>query len=330
MNKLDSFEDVFVICVRDQSLQKFRQERSITAFYFCEFEMKQLFAMCGLKKSQHHILRRISNLFNFSVPRLFGLLSARYDLRTNRLVPSRVGLFSSIIIGHSFVCIYPMAVVRMMQHRTNFDGDGSGVSQKVEILQHAITYLVSVAVFVRQMYFPKHQITTLNCGLLFYERCTVLCDVDIKVPKFLLPCVLRTTLSYIGYNLLTFWNIFHSNDDSSQVNLVYKIALFLANIVITTTAIRFHTAIVMLTMSGQRINHAFYDCIENVNRTQNGTRAKQQRACQLAAERFQHITMFHADWHQMAGILEKSPSILLLFTSANILINLVSTVRAQS
>lgn len=329
MNRLDSFENVIVIRFEFELVsRKFRQERSVTAFYFCEFGMKQVFAMRSLKNSQHHIMSRIMNLFNFSIPRLFGLLSARYDLDTNRLVPSLIGLFYSIIIGHSFACIYPMAVARIMQHRTHCDGDESGVSQKVEILQHAITYLVSVAVFVRQMYFSKHQITTLNRGWMFYERCGLLCGVDIKTSKYFLSCVLRAIFSYIGYNLLTFWNIFYSYGNSSQVNLICKIALFLANIVITTTTIRFHSAIVMLTLSGRRINHAFHDCIESVNRTQNGTRAKQQRACQLAAERFQHITMFHAKWHQMAGIMEKSPSILLLFTSANILINLVSTVRA--
>lgn len=271
-----------------------------------------------------------SGLFNFMVPQQFGLLSACFDSHAQRLVPSWGWLIFSNVIGHMFVCIYPIAVVQIIQHRTSHsDGDDSSISRKIEVLQHATMYVVSVAVFVQQMYFSKLQLNTVNRGLTFYHRCEALCGDDINIAEYIYPYVLRASSSYIGYAVLNFFTIFDLYGELSPVNFIYKIAFFMPNIVITTTTIRFHSAVLMLTVGGRWINQAFHDCIESVNRTQNGTQAKQQRACQLAVERFEFIVTYHAEWYAIAGAMEKGQSILMLLAVTNNVINLTSTVSSN-
>lgn len=279
-----------------------------------------------VKKPQRDLLGTTLGILMFLVPQHFGLLSACYDLQVNRLMPSRGRLIFCNLIGHAFICIYPIAVARIMQHRTSLDDDDTGLSRKLEILQHAIMYLLSVVVYVRQMYFSELQMNTVNRGLIFYQRCETLGGDDMNTDKYIYPCIVRAIVSYIGYALLNSLTIFHFYGDLTRVSFVYKIAFFMPNIIITTTTIRFHSAVVLLTAGGSRINRAFRDCIESVNGTQNGMRAKQLRSCQLAAERFEYIVTYHAEWYALAGIMEKVLSTLMLFTCTNNVINLTSSV----
>lgn len=281
------------------------------------------------KKTQRDLLATTLSVLNFLGPQKFGLLSAHYDTRVHQLIPSRGWLIFCNLIGHAFICIYPIAIAQIMQHRRSFDDDDSGLSRKIEILPYAIMYLLSVFVYVRQMYFSKHQMNTVNRGLMFYQRCKTLSGHDMNTTNRIYPCILRAIFSHIGYGLLNFLTIFHFYGDLPEVSFVYKIAFFMPNIVITTTTIRFHSAIVLLTAGGRRINEAFNDCIESVNGTQNAMRTKQLRACQLATERFEYIVTYHAEWYAMAGIIEKGLSILMLFTCTNVGINLTSTVSTQ-
>lgn len=279
-----------------------------------------------VKKPQRDLLSTTLGFLMFLVPQQLGLLSACYDLQAHRLMPSRRRLIFCNMIGHAFICIYPIAVARIMQHRTSFDDDDTSLSRKLEILQHAIMYLLSVVVYVRQMYFSRLQINTLNRGLIFYERCETLGGDDMNTANYIYPCIVRAIVSYIGYALLNFLTIFHFYGNLAQVSFVYKIAFFMPNIVISSTTIRFHSAVVLLTVGGSRINRAFCDCIESVNRTQHGMRAKQLRSCQLAAERFEYIVTYHAEWYAMSGIMEKGSSILMLFMCTNNVIDLTSSV----
>lgn len=304
-----------------------RDYRALYLFRRCK--MKQIRAQANqkkVKKPQRDLLGTTMSVLNFLVAQPFGLLSACYDSQTNRLMPSRGWLIFCSLIGHAFICIYPIAVAQIMQHRKSLHDDDSGLSRKIEILQHAIMYLLSVFVYVRQMYFAKHQMNTVNRGLIFYQRCKTLGGDDMNTANYIYPCILRAIFSYIGYALLNFLSIFHFYGDLAQVSFVYKIAFFMPNIVITTTTIRFHSAVVLLTVGGIRINRAFRNCIESVNRTQNAMRAKQLRACQLATERFEYIVTYHGEWYAMASIMEKGLSILMLCTCTNIVINLTSTV----
>lgn len=290
--------------------------------------MKQNPAESGVhyKKPRNRLLSLSLELFNFSIPRLFGLLSATYNSRAKRLEPSWRWLLFSNLIGHTFICIYPIAVVEIIQYRTSPDGDDSGIKRKIEILQLVMMYLLSVGVFVRQMYFSKHQISVVNRGMKFYQRCQTLCGDDINIVEYSLPYIFRAICSFIGYAMLSVLTICYFYGDLSQVHFIYKIAFFMPNIVITTTTIRFHSAIIMLSVGGRRINQAFCDCIESVNRTAKQPRTKQQRACQLATERFEYIVTFHAEWYAIANNMQKSLTVLMLFIVTNNVISLTSTV----
>lgn len=297
--------------------------------------MKQAIAKCYARFAQikqnspHSDLLTIGlGLFNFLVPRQFGLLSACYDADKQQLKPSWRWLIFSGLMGHVFLFVYPFAVVQIIQARTSRDDDDSGMSQKIEILQHAILYLFSVAVYLRQICFANHQINIINRGLVFYRRCDTLCEENIKFKGITLPhiLILRAMVSYFGYAVLNVLTIFYFYGDLPQVWLIHKVAFCMPNIVITTTQIRFHSAVMMLTVSGRRVNRAFRNCIESVNRTENRTRAAQQRACQLATERFESIVTYHAEWHTLVGIMERSLSILMLISVINNVINLTSTV----
>lgn len=261
------------------------------------------------------------DIFYFRVPRLFGLLSSAYDGQC--LTPSWRWLILSNLIGHAFICTYPFAVAQIIGHRVNrYADDGSSMNRNIEIAQHTIMYLLSVAVFVRQMYFAQHQVDFGNRGLEFLRRCKALCTNRVYVADCVNQLIVRAVCSYIGYAFLNSFTIFYLYGDMAEVNFFFKIVFLIPNVAITTTTIRFHAAVMMLTITGRQINRAFRNCFENVNRTATGNRTKQERECCLAADRFDHIMKINTQCHDIASELERTLSILILFTIIN---NFIST-----
>lgn len=265
-------------------------------------------------------------IFNFFVPRCFGLVSLRIDLHAERLVYSRHWLIICNICGLLFIGIYPFAAMEIIKNRTLRDNEDNCIGRIMDVSQYVVWYILSVSVFCRQMYFSKRQMHMTNRTIIFYRQCETLCDVKVKVGEFIYPFIFRGIYSYVGYAILNHLILVYFFGDLSQVNFVYKFAYFIPNIVITTTTIRFHSGVMQLTICGRNINRAFSQCIESVNAAHNRPTDELENVCALARERFDLLTTYHDEWYKIARLMEKGLSLLMLFAVTNVFMNLTSTV----
>lgn len=260
------------------------------------------------------------------MPRYFGLLALRYDYNAGRLVPSRLWLTICILTGLLFIGIYPFAAIEIIKNRTFRDNEVNGIGRIMDVSQYVIGYVLAVSVFIQQMFFSTQQMHLTNRAVMFYRQCETLCEEKISVGEFIYPFILRGICSYCGYAILNSLILFYFFDDLSQVNVIYKMAYFMPNIVITTTAIRFHWGMMHLTICGRRINRAFSICIESVNAAHNKSTAEFEHVCSAAIEVFELLTTFHTEWCKIARKIEKGLSLLMLFTVINAFMSLTATV----
>lgn len=277
-------------------------------------------------KQEQDLFTVTSRILCFTVPRFFGLLSLRYDSYTEQLAPSRLWFIICNLVGISFIGIYPFAVVEIIKNRTLRNNEDNGIGRIMDVSQYVIWYVLSVSVFIRQMYFSRPQMHLINGIIKFYRQCEVLCEGRVHVVEFIYPLILRGIYSYCGYAILNLLILMYFFDDLSDVTLIYKIAYFMPNFVITTTTIRFHSGVMQLTICGRRINWAFSDCIESVNAAHNKSAAEFAQVCSSATERFELLITYHAEWYKAARMMESGLSLLMLFTVTNAFMNLTSTV----
>lgn len=268
----------------------------------------------------------VCNVLSFLLPRYFGLLSLSYDFKAGRLIPSLPWLIVCNLSGILFIGIYPFAATAIVKNRALRDNEDNGIGRIMDVSQYVIWYVLSVSVYIRQMYFSKQQMHLMNRVISFYRECETLCEEKVQVGEFLYPFILRGIYSYCGYAILNSLILVYFFDDLSQVNFIYKIAYFVPNIAITTTTIRFHSGVMQLTICGRCINRAFSQCIERVNAAHNKSSAEFEQVCSLAMERFDLLTTYHEEWYKVARLMEKGLSLLMLFTVTNAFMNLTSTV----
>lgn len=269
-----------------------------------------------------------SKVLDICVPRCFGLLPLRYKSNTERLVPSRLWLIVSNLCGLLFIASYPFAKIEIYKNRTVRSlSEESGFIRHMLIAQYIIFYVLSSGIFIRQMWFSKHQMHTLNRNREFYRQCERLNAKKVDVSEFIYPFIFHGFSSYFGYALLNYLAMFHFYGDLLHVNFFYKFLFFMPNIVITTTTMRFHSGVMQLTICGRRLNEAFSRCIRSVNEANNKSMAELELVCASAIERFEYLTMLHAEWYDIARMLEKELSLQMLFTVTNAFTNLTSAVN---
>lgn len=225
-----------------------------------------------------------------------------------------------------FILIYPFAAIALHKNRPRYNSHANIVSRFMLVVQYAVMYLLSVGVLIHYMYFSKYVMHFMNRSIKFYRQCEWLNEDKMHLGKFMYPFILRGIVSYFGYALLNYLSLVYFFGDLSRINLVYKIVYFAPYIVITTMTIHFHAGVVQLTISGRRINQAFSTCIESINVAHDKPSDEFEQICALAMKRFNYLTLHHVEWYEIARMLEKKLSLLMLFTVVNSTYNLTQTV----
>lgn len=263
-------------------------------------------------------------VFDVFIPRCFGLLPLRYNVNTKQFVPSRPGLIACNLCGLLFICIYPLAVFELLKNRPLRENEDSMVGRIMIASHYVFMYVLSLSVFLRQMFFSTSQMHSMNRSIKFYQQCNTLCEID--VGEFIYPFILRGICSYFGYATINYFVLFYFYGDLSHVNWVYKFLFFMPYVVISSTMIRFHSGAMHLTICGRRLNHAFNHCIESINAAHDKPAAELDEVCTSAMTRFDYLTWFHGEWCEIARSMEKGLSLLMLLIVTNALMNLTQTV----
>lgn len=268
-------------------------------------------------------------ILDFLVPRCFGLFPLRYDFDSDRVVPSRLWLIVCNVCGIMYIVFYPIAAIELNKSRLPpaLINENNAIDGVLKVSKHVIWYTLSVCVCMRQMWFSKHQMHLINRCMRFYHLCSTLNKEKKDVGEFIYPFILRAVLSYFGFAFLNYLFLVYYFGDLSNVNLFYKALYYVPNIVITTNAINFHSRVVQLTICGRQINRELSRCMESINMAYNKSESEFEEVCASAMKRFDYLTMFHAEWHEIARMVEKRLSLLMLFTVANSISNLTQTVN---
>lgn len=267
-------------------------------------------------------------IFNVLVPRCFGFLPLRYDHDTERFNPSQLWLSVCYLSCFLIIGAFPFTAIAFSQIRTVREREVEGGFGRTMIYVHfTVLYVVLVCICVHQMFFSKYQMHLLNRCINFYRQCETLSEDNMDVSQFIYPLIFHGICSYIGFIILNYLALNFYFTYTSHVHLIHKIVHFVPNIVITTNAMSFHLKIISLTICGQRINRELRRCVESINVAHNEPPAGFEQACASAMERFDFLTIFHAEWYETCRMLERGTSLLMLFTVVNSFYNLTETVR---
>lgn len=271
-------------------------------------------------------LFEIANYYwDYLVPRCLGLHSIRYDSNTDQFVSSRLWLTVCNVIGFLFIGMYPIAINEIVKHRPLREQEDHVVGRIMIYLHFINLYVLSVSVFIRQMWFSKSQMHSMNRCLKLYRQCKTLSDENMDLRQIYL-FVLRCIYSYFGYILVNCLSLFYFYNDLSNVNLIYKSLFFVPHIVIITTPIRFHLGAMHLTICGRRIYREFSRCIEQIKVTNNEPTDEFEQVCASVMDRFDYLTWFHAEWYEVARLMEKGLSLLMLLIVTSTLNSLTTSV----
>lgn len=264
---------------------------------------------------------------DYLVPRCLGLLPFRYDSEAEQYTLSRKWLTVCNISGLLFIGITPFAFIEINKNRsfrTLRAEEGFG---RIMVFSHfAILYGLSVCIYIRQMWFSKHQMCLMNRCMWFYRQCETLSFKKTDVNRFIYSFIFRGFFSYFGYALLNYYAMMNYFNDLSHVSLIYRIYHFVPNFLITTNAIHFHWRMISLTICGRCFNRALSTCIESINKVQSAPTADFERICATAIERFEYLMSYHAEWYEIGRMMEKETSLLMVFTVANSFYNITETV----
>lgn len=263
-------------------------------------------------------------ILNFLGPRCVGLFPLSYDSIKKRFVPSRPWQTVCSIYGLFFVIIYPLAATKLFQNRP--PPHYHSIGRTIIISHLVIAYLMSVGALVRCVYCSLPQMELMNRCTRFYRHCETLSDENMDVNGFVYPFIFHGIYSHFGYAFLNYLLINYLFGNLSRVNWIYKIVYFIPYTMITTANISFHSGVMQLTICGRRLNHAFSTCIDSINAAHNKSKDELEQMCKSVMARFEYLTLIHGEWYEIARMLEKELSLMMVFTIINSFYNITQTV----
>lgn len=263
---------------------------------------------------------------NFLIPRFFGLIPLRQNRRSLGLEKSRLWLVFCIFTTTAFIFFYPSS---MLQITSNSSAKPTSISHYVEKLHFLATYILAVSIYARQVFYSDEMMYFINDGIRIYFRCEPIVRENVGVREFMLPYISRALYSYLGYATMNYYSFVFIYKNAKNIKLLYKILFFIPDFVITSCCIRFHSTILMLTISFRRLNAAFRECIKRLQNphaaiTLNLINAASDDIC----DQFNAIIELHQELYRMSKVAEDILANTILFTICNAFMNLTSTVSS--
>lgn len=264
-------------------------------------------------------------VINFVFPRIFGLLPMQYDMTLLKLTRSNFWHLYCLIISSVFAFVYPFALVHIINNRP--ENSDNGIAQVVEKLHYCTTYIMAISVYVRQIFFTRTLSNFINNGIGFYSRVeNAFPNQKIRFSEFIVPYISRAIYSYVGYTFMNYLTLTYFYGDLKNVNCFYIALYFLPDIVITSTAIRFHSTIIMQTLTMRRLNAAFSDCIKCLNRRNERSSNERKKNLAKVYAKFNKITIFHDQIWTFRSTADHLFSNIVLCAIINAFMNLTCVV----
>lgn len=263
---------------------------------------------------------------NFMIPRLFGLIPLGHNTQSLRVEKSRLWHIFCILAACAFFFFYPSSLLQITANSAN----PTSISHYVEKLHFLATYVLAAAIYARQVFYSDEMIHFINDGIRIYFCCEPIVNDNVGVREYMFPYIFRAVYSYIGYASMNYFSFFFIYDNAKIIRFLYKVLFFVPDFVITSCCIRFHSTILMLTISFRRLNLAFNKCIGRINQPNTLTALNLPNTSQDPCDQFNEIVVLHQELFRMAKAAEDTLANTILFTICNAFMNLTSTVRMRT
>lgn len=260
---------------------------------------------------------------NFLIPRLFGLIPLGHNIQSLGVEKSRIWQMVCILAATAFFFFYPPSLLQIIGNIENT----ASISHYVEKLRYLATYVLAAAIYARQVFYSDEMMNFINDGIRIYFRCEPIVEDNVGVREFMFPYIFRAVYSYFGYASMNYFSFVFLYDNAKNVTFFRKVLFFIPDFVITSCCIRFHSTILMLTISFRRLNSAFSKCVERVNNPSAVNGLHLPHVSQDPCDQFNAVVELHQELFRMSKEAEKQLSNTILFTISNAFMNLTSTVR---
>lgn len=270
-----------------------------------------------------HLIISFCSFVNLCLGRFVGAVPLSIDLQTLTASKSKFWQFSSVLIAGTFIFCYPI-VIRDIFAERRLKTSGSWLI--TEIIQYTSTYLLTAYIYFVNLFYLDEIIGYINGGFHYsyrYEH-RLLPTAD-EWNALLLQFVFRGFYSYFGFVFSNYIRLTYIYDRSTDIR---TIIYYLPDIVITSTAIRFMTTIMIQLTFTRRLNEIARVNMQRANTTSGRTRYEREKiACEIS-DQIDWLCDHHCRMQNIARATERLLSKILILSTVYAFANLVSCVNA--
>lgn len=249
------------------------------------------------------------------IPRQFGLLAVKANVKGRRLARSRLWQLYSILCIGCFVIVYPLAMREILLNQKILSE--KDIYHTVEAITHVAVYFFSVFIYVLTLSWNSCDIKYTNLMFELLEKCRILCPTE---NSSILGFITRVFYSYFGYIIL---NIITSVAMMQSVPFCYIFIYFLPDIISAVTLVRIASMIALLDLSCFRISQAFTKCMKTEYNS------SKKIASVRMGSKFIQIAEYHYKVYELTRNIEKLTTNLVIFSILNIFVQIVSMVNIR-
>lgn len=278
-----------------------------------------------LKMSQKltNNLRAILFVIILILPRQFGLLAARSDLKTQQLYHSFYWRIYSILCILVFAITYPIAIWSILSIKDVTPENK--VHLVIEIINHIAMYLFSMLIYIRALFTIALHMDYSNSSFKILNECKALC-ADNRETAHIFPLAIRVIFSFAGYVVLNAIALMENGENLQKTPIFYVFIYFIPDYVAASTLVRVATSISMQVISCERIGQAFSECMSTVRKSFKKSTLQRLRIDAQANQRFDRITECHSNVYELTRRIEKLTSNLVICSIMKIFIHIATMV----
>lgn len=259
---------------------------------------------------------------NYIIPRIFGLVPFSIDLNTSKLNTSKQWNLYCILIGTICIYFYPRAIYILIFREST----SMSLNQSVEALQYLATYLLTAAIYIRNITLTQEVADYINEGHDVYILSKDLCKNDVKLMGTYMPYIGRAVCSYVGHIVLNTYRLGYLLRKNKTFNWFNKIIYYLPDIAITSSAIRFHTSLLAAILVMRRVNLALEQVICDINRQAYGPLYRKSKVFRESERRIDKLMAFTVKAFRIMKNVEITLGVFILCLIGNAVMNITSLV----
>lgn len=260
---------------------------------------------------------------NFLIPRLLGLVPVSMNYETLEWSISKFWHLVCVLVGSAFLFFYPMAIYKIVYNVFELPFS----SNMVVSAQIAITYLLTVQIYFIHILYPNEMQEYSNESIDFYYQTEKSFGKVVPLESLVIEFVIRAIYSYAGQMISNYVRLLYVLRNGHPISVFYQIIYFLPDATITSTGIRFHSAIILQINYNRQINVILEKCAEKIKTCMDRRMSyKRKRLLWEVSEEIDRIMEQYISLRARARLTERMLSKVLVLSIIYGFINITSGV----